>query len=74
MKNSDMEFEKFYKNGEYNKWRPEDGMLSKKTVMWQVWNAAWNMAYNESREDLAATLVRDLHMHMGKKKIIVVDH
>ena len=71
---SNREFDKFYRNGEYSKWNPDDQtIVSRKTMLWWAWNAGWVAAYKEGREELAASLCRELHKNMGKKKIIVMD-
>lgn len=66
------EFDKFYKDGEYASWDPNSG-VSRKTVLWIIWNAAWSAGYKDGREELAANLCRDLHTHMGKKTVFVLE-
>jgi hypothetical protein len=67
------EFENFYEVSGYDSWQESDAILTKKTVLWQVWSKAWQEAYREGREELAASLVSDLHQHMGNKKVIVFE-
>jgi hypothetical protein len=66
---SEKEFDKFYKESELWKWTPDDGVLSRKTVLWTVWNAAWQRGDKEGREYLAATLQVQLNKLMGKKSV-----
>lgn len=71
--NRDDAFDKFYKAGEYARWDPDSGVTSKRTILWTIWNAAWSNGYKEGREELAAKLCRDLHQHMGKKTVVIMD-
>ncbi len=69
---SEREFDKFYAANEYAR-TLKDRSVSMKSILWSVWNAAWQQAYRKGREELAAELTRSLHQHMGKKRIIAFD-
>jgi len=71
--NRDDQFEKFYRDGEYAKWDPDSSFVSRKTVLRAIWEGGWSIGYKEGREELAAKLCRDLHQHMGKKTVLIMD-
>ena len=71
--NRDAVFDKFYKEGEYDKWDPDSKYMSRKTVLRALWGKAWVEGYKEGKGELAAKLCRDLHLHMGNKVVTILE-